>query len=138
MHVQPQRGRAWTDSVSGFSRGAQGCEESFELFAAFSAQVEVFLDQRHGLGGVETGQLHGYEAIQLLEALVAADLAPVSGLGYLPYHRFENSLVYGRSFVLGPIYAPQSGDAPVGTDLTSGEDTEHVLRREPLCLHSPL
>jgi hypothetical protein len=40
---------------SGFAGGAQGCEESFELFAAFSAQVEVFLDQRHGLGGVEAG-----------------------------------------------------------------------------------
>jgi hypothetical protein len=93
-------------SGSGFSRGAQGREESFELFAAFSAQVEVFLDQRHGLGGIEAGQLHGYEAIQLLEALVAADLAPVMGLGYLPYHRLEKSLVYGRSFVLRSINAP--------------------------------
>jgi hypothetical protein len=50
--------------------------------------LEVFVDQRHGLCGVKAGELYRYEAIQLLEALVAADLPPVAGLGYLPYNRF--------------------------------------------------
>src|SRR5215212_8830060 len=85
-------------AISGFTCCPQGHKERFELLAALSAHVEVFLDQRHGLGGVQAGELHRYEAIHLLEALVAADLSPLMGLGYLLYHRFENTLVDRRSF----------------------------------------
>jgi hypothetical protein len=74
--------------------------------------VEVFLDQRHGPGGVEAGQLHSHEAIYLLEALVAADLLPLAGLGYLLYNRFEDCFVYRLSFVLVPVCTPRSKDVP--------------------------
>jgi hypothetical protein len=62
----------------------------------------VFLDQRHGPGGVQAGELHLYEAVHLLEALVAADLLSLAGLGYLLYERSENVLVkqFALSFVL--------------------------------------
>jgi hypothetical protein len=53
----------------------------------------VFLNQQHGLGGAQAGELYRCEAIQLLAALVAVDLSPLAGLGYLLYHRFENTLV---------------------------------------------
>jgi hypothetical protein len=58
------------------------------------------VDQRHSLGGVQAGELHLYEAIYLLEALVAADLLPLMGLGYLLYERSEDVLVkqFARSF----------------------------------------
>ncbi len=114
----------------------QGGEKRFELLAAFSAHVEVFLDQRHGLGGVQARELHGYKAIQLLEALVAADLSPFAGLGYLLYYRYEDCFVYRRSFVLlVPVCTPRLIDVPGGPDLTSSKSAQHVLRREPLGLH---
>jgi len=100
------------DSGSGFSGGAQGREECFEFVAALSTHVEVFLHERHGLGGGEAGELHRHEAVQLFEALVAADLAPVVGLGYLLYHRFEDCFVYRLSFVPVPGCTPRSIDAP--------------------------
>ena len=76
--------------------------------------MEVFLDQRHGLGCVKTGELDRYEAIQLLEALVAADLLPITGFGYLLYHRFEDCFVYRRSFVLMLVCTPRVMDVPGG------------------------
>jgi hypothetical protein len=42
----------------------------------------MFLDERHGLGGVQAAEFHLHEAVQLLEALVAADLY-LAGVGYL-------------------------------------------------------
>jgi len=96
------------------------------------------MDQRHSLGGVQAGELYRYKAIQLLEALVAADLLPITGFGYLLYHRFEDCFVYRRSFVLVPVCTPRLVDVPGRPDLTSSKSAEHILRREPLDLHPSL
>ena len=84
---------------SGLFSGSQGRQQRLELFAALAAYLEVFLNQRHGLGGVEAGELHLYEAVYLLEALVAADLL-FPGLGYLTHRRFKDVSVeqFARSF----------------------------------------
>jgi hypothetical protein len=96
------------------------------------------MDQRHSLGGVQAGELYRYKAIQLLEALVAADLLPITGFGYLLYHRFEDCFVYRRSFVLVPVCTPRLVDVPGRPDLTSSKSAEHIIRREPLDLHPSL
>jgi hypothetical protein len=82
-------------------RCPEGCQQRLELFAALTAHLQVLLDQRHGPGGVQAGELHLYEAIYLLEALVAADLLSLMGLGYLLYERSEDVLVeqFARSFL---------------------------------------
>ena len=72
------------------------------------------MDQGHVLGGVEAGELYRYEAIQRLEAVVAADLPPLTGLGYLLHYRFENTLVGLRSYFLAPVCTARLIDVPGG------------------------
>jgi hypothetical protein len=95
---------------SGLFGRPQGRQQRLELLVALAAHLQVLLDQRHGLGGVQAGELHFYKAVHLLEALVAADLISLTGLGYLLYHRSENVLVeqFARSFwpILPSIFVP--------------------------------
>ncbi len=53
--------------------GLQGLEQRLKLLAAVAAPVEVVPDERHRRR-VQPGKLRLHEAVQLLEALVAADL----------------------------------------------------------------
>jgi hypothetical protein len=87
---------------SGLFRCLEGHQQRLELFAALAAHLQVLLDQRHSLGGVQAGDLHLYKAIYLLEALVAADLLSLTGVGYLLYERSEDVLIkqFARSFAL--------------------------------------
>jgi hypothetical protein len=82
---------------SGFFSRSQGRQQRLELFAALTAHVQVLLDQRHGLGGVQPRELHLYKEIYPVEALVAADLLSLTGLGNLIYERSENIFVKQRA-----------------------------------------
>src|SRR3712207_8530347 len=87
---------------SAFSGRSQGRQQRLKLFAALTANLHMFLDERHGLGGVQAAELHLHEAVQLLEALVAADLY-LASVGYLTYQRPEDISV---KHVLHSIDAP--------------------------------
>jgi len=65
---------------SSLFRCSQGYQQRLELFVALRARLKVLPDQRHGLGSAQAGELHLYEAVYLLEALIAADLF-LTGLG---------------------------------------------------------
>jgi len=85
---------------SGLFRCPEGPHQRLELFAALTAHLQVLPDQRHSLGGIQAGDLHLYKEIYLLEALVAADLLSLTGVGYLLYERSEDVLIkqFARSF----------------------------------------
>jgi hypothetical protein len=89
---------------SGLVHRSQGRQKRLELFAALATHLQVLLNQRHGLGSVQAGEIHIYESIYLLEALVAADFLPLTGLGYLLYHRSETVLVKQFAQSFWPIY----------------------------------
>ena len=76
---------------------SQGKQQRFELFSALAAYLQVLLHQRHCLSGVQAGKLHLHKAVHLLEALVAADLLSLTGLGYLLYERSEYIFVIQRA-----------------------------------------
>jgi hypothetical protein len=77
---------------SGLSRCSQGCKQGLKLFAALATQLQVFLDHRNRLRSVQAGELHLYEAVQLFEALIAADLY-LTSVGYLLYYQVQGQFL---------------------------------------------
>ena len=41
----------------------QGRQQRLELLAALAADLHVFLDERHGLGGVQAAEFHLHEPV---------------------------------------------------------------------------
>ena len=48
---------------SPFSSRLQGRQQCLKLLAALTAELHMFLDERHGLGGVQAAEFHLHEAV---------------------------------------------------------------------------